>query len=175
MNTESSSIADTLNYALFFKTLTGGVDASTAPQVPGQSPKLTGLSTSSALNPVASQSYSSTSSANPVSTESVSGSTTSTVDKGSSNKILKYAFYVLLIFLAYSYFTSISFKKTRLSRSISRLSKRSVSKKAKAQVVKPQVVKAQVVKVNVANSRDSKSIESAEYQQIINKYLKNYK
>jgi hypothetical protein len=174
MNTESSSIADTLNYALFFKTLTGGVDASTVPQVPGQAPKLTGLSTSSALNPAASQSYSSTSSANPVSTESVSGSTTSTVNKGSSNKILKYAFYVLLIFLAYSYFTSISFKKTRLSRSISRLSKRSVSKKtkakvAKAKVAKAKVAKAQVAKTNVANSRDSKSIESAEYQQIINK------
>ena len=176
MNTESSSIADTLNYALFVKTFTGGQGAISSSQVPVSVPvsvpiiQGTGTSTSSTLSPAASQSYSATSSVDPVSTQSVTGSTVSV--KSSSNKILKYTFYALLIFLAYSYFTSISFKKTRISRSINKLSaslkssNQSVSEKAKVNIAK--------AKVNIANSKDSKSIESAEYQQIINKYLKNY-
>ena len=179
MNTESS-VADTLNFALFVKNFSGGAVTTSGPvvtNVAGAAPVLT---------PAASQSFSSTSSANPVSTQTA---TSSTSVKSSSNKILRYAFYVLIIYLAYSYFTSASFKKTRLSRSISRsisrirsrLSSSRQSKSKSKSVEKEKVVKKAVEKAKdkvsssrASSSKEIKSAESAEYQQIVNKYLQKY-
>jgi hypothetical protein len=177
MNTESS-VADTLNFALFVKNFSGGAVTTSGPVVTNVT------RAAPVLTPTASQSFSSTSSANPVSTQTA---TSSTSVKSSSNKILRYAFYVLIIYLAYSYFTSASFKKTRLSRSISRSisrirSRLSSSRQSKSKSVeKEKVVEKAVEKAKdkisssrASSSKEIKSAESAEYQQIVNKYLQKY-
>jgi len=174
MNTESSAV-DTLNFTLFVKNFTGGAEnplPPTVPAVPAVSVPATGKVISN-LSPSASQTFSSTSSANPITTSASSVGTGTSVGKSSSgksssNKILKYAVYALLIFLAYSYFTGPAFKKTRLSRSLSSLSsKLRFTRRRESENSKSKIQ-------NATGSKKIRSAESAEYQQLVDKYLKNY-